>query len=179
MNSSATACRSNERSTAEPSVPVAEQCADTGRDHRRQQAQWPAKLEREAIAHNGFGLAVRIESALMAPESHAEHRRLLVKTATWRQFGDGQVVVIERQHAEQPHPAPADRGAHRYVLNGQIPGAAGHRHRHPWPKFVVDTFGVTTLAHTCAMGASMMLCRSTIMATQRYPTTRGGTGDYL
>ena len=51
----------------QPSVPVAEKGTDAGRDERRQQAKRTAKLEREAIADNGFRFAVRLEGALVAP----------------------------------------------------------------------------------------------------------------
>ena len=61
-----------------------------------------------------------------------------MKSAAWPQLGDRQVVVVEGQHTEQPHPTAAQRGADRNVVDGQRLLAAWHRHRHPRPQFVVD-----------------------------------------
>ena len=74
----------------------------------------------------------------MAPQPHGKHRRLLVEAAARPQLDELQVVVVERQHAEQPHPAAAHRRADRNGVDGQRLLAARHRHRHPRPQFVVD-----------------------------------------
>src|SRR5690349_10272410 len=83
-------------------VPVAEQGAQSRCDDRRGGAQGWAKLEGDAVAHNGFRVAVGCNRALMPPSAHAHHCRLLVETAPPLQFCDGQQVIVERQHTEQP-----------------------------------------------------------------------------
>jgi hypothetical protein len=77
------------------------------RDNRRQQPKRAAKVEGEAVAHNGFGVTIGFDGALVRPAPHGEHRRFFMKSATRPQLGDHQVVVVEREHAEQPPPAPA------------------------------------------------------------------------
>jgi len=78
--------------------------------------------------------------ALVTPSAHAHHRGLLVETASPIQFGDAESVVVERQHAEQPQPAPSDHRPDRHVVDSQRFRAARHRHGHPRPHFVVDAF---------------------------------------
>jgi hypothetical protein len=77
---------------------------------------------------------------LVTPSAHAHHHGLLVETASPIQFGDAESVVVERQHAEQPQPAPSDRRPDRHVVDSQRFRAARHRHGHPRPHFVVDAF---------------------------------------
>src|SRR5215208_4366407 len=102
------------------------------------QPQRRTQLKRDLISHKCFGVIVRGHTALVTPSSHAHHRGLFVETASWLQFGDAEPVVVERNDAEQPHPASADRGADRHIVDGQRLGAARHRHGHPRPEFVVD-----------------------------------------
>src|SRR3981189_2541567 len=105
--SSAWQCSRVSEVPLQATVPVPEQCADAPRDDGRQRAQRSAEFEREAIAHNGFGVTMEFDGALVAPASHAEHRRLLVESTTRIQLGYHQMVVVEWQHTEQSHtPAP-------------------------------------------------------------------------
>jgi hypothetical protein len=55
----------------------------------------------------------------MPPPAHAHHRGLFVETSPGNEFGDGELVVVERHDAEQPQPAPANRRADRHIVDGQ------------------------------------------------------------
>jgi hypothetical protein len=63
----------------QPAVPMSEQRADAGRDQRCHRPQRQTELKCDAIAHNGFPAALRFDTAFVAPQSHAHHRRLFMK----------------------------------------------------------------------------------------------------
>ena len=62
------------------SMPVAEQRAQPYSDDWCRWTQGSAQLEGDAVTHNGFGVTVGRDSALVPPRAHVHHRGLLVET---------------------------------------------------------------------------------------------------
>jgi hypothetical protein len=58
---------------------VLEQRTDGRREYRCGESQPGSRLERNAVVHNGFGVAIGCDAAFVLPSAHAEHRRFLAE----------------------------------------------------------------------------------------------------
>ena len=83
-------------------MPVTEQRADARGDDWGGESQPGPESEGESVVHNGFCATVGFQTPLVAPLAHREHRRILPKRLSGLKFRDHKVVVVERQHAEEP-----------------------------------------------------------------------------
>src|SRR3954470_16721329 len=96
--------------TQDPAVPVPE---DQPNEPRTEQPEPSPRGELEAIREPARVLTHRLDDPLVLPLWRAEQPRPLQEPAARFEFGDGQVVIVDRQNPEQPQPTAPDRPAHR------------------------------------------------------------------
>src|SRR4051812_42692724 len=91
---------------AKAPVSMAEEGAEDRQQDPAERAQ--ARLEADPVGDRAAPLG-GLHRALVLPAAHAHHRRALEKAPPVLELDQGDVVVVDRQHAEQQDPAAADR----------------------------------------------------------------------
>ncbi len=120
---------------AQAPVAVAE-----GRAHdplqQRARAGQP-RLEGEPVAH-AAAVAGGLERALVLPDPHREHPRALQEPPARLQLDQGEVVEVDRQHAEQQQPGAPDRLPDHHLGRVEAPHSARRGHAQQRAELVVD-----------------------------------------
>jgi hypothetical protein len=119
-------------------VAVTENRRDEGAQQPPRQRQ--ARLPGEAVDDRGAAAGGRLDRPLVLPEPLREHRRALEEAAAGLDPGEADLVVVDRDEAEEQQPAAAHRPRLEPV---QVEARKATRRRHPQqrPELGVDPLG--------------------------------------
>ena len=127
----------------QPPMPVAEEEGDDRRGDSldaRDPGDAALELESEAVGHRAAPLPRRLDDPFVLPERKGQRPRALEEAPARLELGEAEVVVVDREHAAEQDPAPAQRHPDLDVVDRLLAQAARHRHPQDRRQLVVDPF---------------------------------------